>query len=60
MKIVKIAALLFLYGFDVLLLGLVEKLVNGLIKKLTAFSCAVKKTIAHIQEKRAALSSDTA
>jgi len=60
MKIVKIAALLFLYGFDVLLLGLVEKLVNGLIKKLTAFSCAVNATITRINEKRAALSGDTA
>ena len=55
LKIVKMAALLFLYGFDVLLLGLVEKLVNGLIKKLTALSGATGATIARINEKRAAL-----
>ena len=55
LKIVKMATLLFLYAFDVLLLGLVEKLVNGLIKKLTALSGATGATIARINENRAAL-----
>lgn len=55
MKMFKLAALLFLYGFDVLLLGLLEKLVNGLIKKLTAFSIAVHSAAERVNQKRAAL-----
>ena len=55
MKVIKIAGLLFLYAFDALLLGLVEKLVKGLIKKLTAWQIAVADKMSRVNEKRAAL-----
>jgi hypothetical protein len=55
MKVIKIAGLLFLYAFDGLLLGLVEKLVNGLVKKLTEFQITVHSKISRVNEKRAAL-----
>ncbi len=55
MKVIKIAGLLFLYAFDVLLLGLVEKLVNGLVKKLNACLISTRSAIDRINEKRAAL-----
>ena len=55
MKLIKIAALLALYAFDVLLLGLIEKLAKGLIKKLTALSAAAEQAVSRINAKRAAL-----
>ena len=55
MEVIKIAGLLFLYAFDGLLLGLVEKLVNGLVKKLTEFQITVNDKISRVNEKRAAL-----
>ena len=55
MKLIKIAALLAVYAFDVLLLGLIEKLAKGLIKKLTALSAAAEQTVSRINAKRAAL-----
>ena len=51
----KFIMLLHLFGLDVLLLGLVEKLVNGLVKKLDACLIATRSTINRINEKRAAL-----
>jgi hypothetical protein len=38
----------YLSRFEVLLLGLLEKLICGLIKKLTGFSCALSQTIDRI------------
>lgn len=55
MKVIKVAGLLFLYAFDALLLGLVEKLVKGLVKKLTACQIAVAQKVSRVNEKRAAL-----
>ena len=55
MKLIKIAALLAVYAFDVLLLGLIEKLAKGLIKKLTALSAAAEQAVSRINEKRAVL-----
>ena len=55
MKLMKIAVLLAVYAFDVLLLGLIEKLAKGLIKKLTALSVAAEQAVSRVNEKRAAL-----
>ncbi len=55
MKLIKVTALLVVYAFEVLLLGLIERLAKGLTKKLTAIQNAARQTVSRLNEKRAAL-----
>lgn len=54
MKVCNLLHAVRLYGLDVLFLGLISRLLNGLVKKLTAAYTAVCDLIARKKEKRAA------
>ncbi len=47
----KIVKLLRKLGVDVLLLGLVEKIALGLIKKLTAWACSARSYLDRVEKK---------
>ena len=52
MKVKELFAAVRLYGLDVLFLGLVARLLNGLSKKLAAASAALSSLVARKKEER--------
>lgn len=52
MKVKELFAAVRLYGLDVLFLGLVARLLNGLSKKLAAASAALSSLVARKKEAR--------
>lgn len=52
----KVIMLLHLFGLDVLLLGLVEKLLLGLSKKLAALKAAAEASLARCRQRNGQLS----